>query len=78
MKASHTYLNKLKKLESIDDYKKLLMEDYSSRWENACIDEIVDCFGIPKQYPCFIANQYINCDPEWGDGIEKYYHFYYL
>lgn len=50
MKATHTYLTKLKKLESLDDYRKILANDYSSRWNTATVDAIVDCFGIPKQY----------------------------
>lgn len=79
MKATHTYLTKLKKLESLDDYRKILAKDYTSRWNTATVDTIVDCFGIPKQYPCYINRETeIDHEPDWGDGINKYYHFYYL
>jgi hypothetical protein len=79
MKAKHTHLNTLKKLESIDDYRKILAKDYSSAWKTATVDDIVDCFGMPKQYPCFVKTETItDPEPDWGNGIEKYYHFYYL
>ena len=79
MKATHTYLNKLKKLESIDDYRKLLAKDYSTGWNTATIDEMVDCFGIPKQFPCLVIQEkYADHEADWGDGVTKYYHFYYI
>lgn len=32
-----------------------------------------------KQYPCYINRETeIDHEPDWGDGINKYYHFYYL
>lgn len=41
MKATHTYLTKLKKLESLDDYRKILANDYSSRWNTATVFMII-------------------------------------
>lgn len=79
MQARHTYINKLKRLDSLDDFKKILAKDYASGWRNSSKADIDKVFGTPKQYPCFLVvdTEEDNECVGWG-GIDKIYHFYYV
>ena len=79
MQSRHTYINKLKKLDSLDDFRKILVKDYSPVWRNSSKADIERAFGMPKQYPCFMSiDTEIEAEPDWGNGINKIYHFYYV
>jgi hypothetical protein len=78
MQSRHTYINKLKRLDSLDDFRNILAKDYSSGWKNSSKANIERVFGTPKKYPCFLAVDIEEDNECVGWGADKIYHFYYI
>lgn len=78
-RARHTEVTKLKKIETFEDFRKILTRTHGDAWRNATTTEVKDCFGLPKRYPCYlqVVTEY-ESEPDWGDGKETVFHFYYV
>ena len=77
--SKHTFIGKMSKLESFDDFRKVLIKKHGSVWIKASESDIKKGFGVPKQYPCFVKiEKEYDSEADWGDGWSEYFHFYYV